>query len=172
MEYASSCGFPVWINRCGVLSGEGQFGIPSQGIVSFWIAKALAGHKLTYTGQGGKGYQVRDLMHPADLTKLLILQIETPMCGFALYNVSGGMESSFSLFELTAFCHNRGLVFDIASDSTDRPNDVAHIVLDSSPVRQFLDWRPEIGRDEIFQRVFDFITEHDDWLRVSGNQLR
>lgn len=33
LEYGAACGFPVWINRCGVLAGAGQFGRRSR--VSF-----------------------------------------------------------------------------------------------------------------------------------------
>ena len=32
LEYGSTYGFPVWINRCGVLAGAGQFGRADQGI--------------------------------------------------------------------------------------------------------------------------------------------
>src|ERR1019366_6460150 len=35
LEYAETFDFPVWINRCGVLAGAGQFGRPDQGIFSF-----------------------------------------------------------------------------------------------------------------------------------------
>ena len=35
LEYAHSFDFPVWINRCGVLAGPGQFGKADQGIFSF-----------------------------------------------------------------------------------------------------------------------------------------
>lgn len=31
-EYGQTFGFPVWINRCGVLAGAGQFGKADQGI--------------------------------------------------------------------------------------------------------------------------------------------
>ena len=37
LEYGECFGFPVWINRCGVLAGAGQFGKADQGIFSFWI---------------------------------------------------------------------------------------------------------------------------------------
>ena len=37
MEYGEAFGFPVWINRCGVLAGKGQFGKADQGIFSYWI---------------------------------------------------------------------------------------------------------------------------------------
>ena len=36
LEYGECFGFPVWINRCGVLAGAGQFGKADQGIFFFW----------------------------------------------------------------------------------------------------------------------------------------
>jgi CDP-paratose 2-epimerase len=35
LEYGTAYRFPVWINRCGVLAGAGQFGRPDQGIFSY-----------------------------------------------------------------------------------------------------------------------------------------
>ncbi len=37
LEYGEAFDFPVWINRCGVLAGAGQFGTPDQGVFSYWI---------------------------------------------------------------------------------------------------------------------------------------
>lgn len=170
MEYAASFGIPVWINRCGVLSGEGQFGIASQGIVSFWIGMLHAGRPLVYTGQGGKGFQVRDVLHPVDLSRLLIMQIEKEQSSYQVFNVSGGMSSSFSLCELTEYCHKHGFGSQVSSLMDDRLNDVPHVVLDSSNVSSQFDWYPRITRDEIFDRVIAFTIENPSWLRVSGNR--
>jgi len=169
MEYSYSYNFPVFVNRCGVMSGEGQFGIASQGIVSYWIAKALAGEELCYTGQGGKGFQVRDLMHPEDLAQLLVMQMHSEHKEPCVYNVSGGMESSFSLFELTEFCKSAGLDINVASLHSDRPNDVPHVVLDSNLARDTFSWVPTVTKDEIFARVHSFLLAHNNWLKVSGN---
>ena len=38
LEYGLSFDFPVWINRCGLLAGAGQFGKPDQGIFAFLVA--------------------------------------------------------------------------------------------------------------------------------------
>jgi CDP-paratose 2-epimerase len=169
LEYSSSYGFPVWVNRCGVLSGEGQFGISSQGIVSFWIAMLMAGRDLVYTGQGGKGFQVRDLLHPIDLARLIVCQIEKPQTYGQLYNVSGGISSSFSLFELTEYCRKRGFGEGVRSSGDNRINDVPHVVLDSSKVENCLNWSPAITTTQIFDRVIKFMEENPNWLRVSGN---
>src|SRR5262249_2368717 len=57
LEYGETYDFPVWINRCGVLAGAGQFGRPDQGIFSYWINSWLRRRPLGYTSFGGQGYQ-------------------------------------------------------------------------------------------------------------------
>ncbi len=42
LEYSETFNFPVWINRCGVLAGAGQFGKADQGIFSFWLNSHFA----------------------------------------------------------------------------------------------------------------------------------
>ncbi|HEY2841140.1 MAG TPA: NAD-dependent epimerase/dehydratase family protein, partial [Pirellulales bacterium] len=75
LEYGQSFGFPVIINRCGVLAGSGQFGVAEQGIFSFWVRAYALRRPLRYLGFGGHGHQVRDALAPEDLTELLIKQI-------------------------------------------------------------------------------------------------
>jgi CDP-paratose 2-epimerase len=75
LEYGETFDIPVWINRCGVLSGPGQFGRADQGIFSFWIRSYSAKRPLSYIGFGGEGYQVRDCLHPRDLLPLLRQQM-------------------------------------------------------------------------------------------------
>lgn len=170
MEYSASYGFPVWIDRCGVLSGEGQFGVASQGIISFWIGMLHAGLPLKYTGQGGRGFQVRDVLHPVDLCRLLLKQVETKQSTCEVFNVSGGISSSFSLYELTEYCHRRGFGNEVQSQMDDRLYDVPHVVLDSRNVNAQFDWYPIISRDEIFDRVIEFTVAHPEWLLTSGNR--
>jgi len=56
LEYGAAFGFPVWINRCGVLAGAGQFGRADQGIFAYWINAHLRHRPLRYIGFGGEGY--------------------------------------------------------------------------------------------------------------------
>jgi CDP-paratose 2-epimerase len=76
LEYGSAFGFPVWVNRCGVMAGAGQFGKPDQGIFSFWIHSWARQAPLKYIGFGGTGHQVRDCLHPEDLLGLVLKQLE------------------------------------------------------------------------------------------------
>ena len=54
-EYGEAFGFPVWINRCGMMAGPGQFGRAEQGVISFWVHAWRAGLPLSYHGYGGAG---------------------------------------------------------------------------------------------------------------------
>ena len=54
LEYGMDFDFPVWINRCGVLAGAGQFGRADQGIFSYWINAWLRQRPLNYIGFNGR----------------------------------------------------------------------------------------------------------------------
>ena len=77
-EYVDSYGMKAIVNRCGVIAGPGQFGKTDQGVISLWVANHYFGLPLNYKGFGGKGKQVRDVLHPLDLVALLSKQIEKP----------------------------------------------------------------------------------------------
>ena len=76
LEYGETFQFPVWINRCGVLAGAGQFGKADQGIFSFWLNAHLRRRPLKYIGFDGGGHQVRDCLHPRDLVPVLLAQMK------------------------------------------------------------------------------------------------
>jgi CDP-paratose 2-epimerase len=170
LEYAEAFGFPVWINRCGVLAGAGQFGKPDQGIFSYWIHGWLAGHPLRYLGFGGHGYQTRDCLHPADLVPLLLAQFDHGDASGKprLVNVSGGIESACSLARLSAWCCARLGKRDVVQDGTERAYDLPWVVLDSALARAAWDWKPVRRSEDIFAEIADFARAQPGWLRISG----
>ena len=91
LEYAAGFQVPLWLNRCGVLAGAGQFGTAEQGIFSFWIHAHRARRPLKYLGFGGHGFQVRDALHPRDLAAMIDFQLGATGSG-ALLNVSGARQ--------------------------------------------------------------------------------
>src|SRR5205807_509142 len=107
LEYGLAYGFPVWINRCGVLAGAGQFGRPDQGIFSYWINSWLRGRPLSYRGFGGHGYQVRDCLHPADLVPVLRRQAASSTAVSQAINLGGGRASAISLRQVSDWCRER-----------------------------------------------------------------
>jgi CDP-paratose 2-epimerase len=167
-EYASGFEVPVWINRCGVLAGAGQFGTAEQGIFSYWLHAHAARRTLKYMGFGGHGYQVRDALHPRDLARLVDLQLRGPGKG-GLQHVSGGQKNSMSLAQLTAWCDARFGPNAPVADGSDRPYDVPWLVLESARAENAFDWRPGIGIDTILEEIALHVTEHPDWLERCGD---
>ena len=109
LEYGEAFDLPVFVNRCGVLSGSGQFGRADQGIFAYWINSWLRGRPLKYIGFDGQGHQVRDCLHPRDLLPVLERQFTAPRLssGDRVANLSGGARSAMSLRQLSAWCTER-----------------------------------------------------------------
>ena len=98
-------GLRTVVNRCGVLAGPWQMGKVDQGFIVLWMARHLYGGALAYTGFGGEGLQVRDILHVDDLYDLLRCNCaQLDRHSGATYNVAGGIERSVSLRELTEWC--------------------------------------------------------------------
>lgn len=169
LEYAKTYKFPIWINRCGVLAGAGQFGKPDQGIMSYWINSYLQKRPLKYIGYDGTGYQLRDCLHPDDLAELLLLQMKNPeKAGSRLNNVSGGTENTFSLKQLSNWCAKKFGEHTIDKDTEPRTFDVPWLVLDSSRVRSEWNWQPQIKLSEIMEQIAEHAESHPGWLELSN----
>ncbi len=105
LEYGDAFRLPVWINRCGVLAGAGQFGRPDQGIFAFWINSYLRRRPLKCIGFDGHGHQARDCLHPRDVAALVWKQMKSPDREVErVQNVSGGVASAMSLAQLSSWC--------------------------------------------------------------------
>jgi CDP-paratose 2-epimerase len=169
LEYGFAFNFPVWINRCGVLAGAGQFGRADQGIFAFWINAWLREHPLRYLGYGGQGYQVRDCLHPRDLATVLIRQMKTQHSAQPqVCNFSGGTENSMSLAELSEWCRDRFGPRTVAHDSSERPYDMPWIILDSQLARDTWGWEPQTKLPDVLQEIAQHAERNPNWLSVSG----
>lgn len=169
LEYGDTFDFPVWINRCGVLAGAGQFGRPDQGIFAYWINAWLKRHPLSYIGFGGKGFQVRDCLHPQDLVPLLMKQT-APGASAALriVNLGGGAQNAMALAGLSDWCAVRFGKHKVFSDPSPRPFDLPWIVMDSSRAGQIWDWQPQTSLNDILSEIALHAEQHPEWLELSG----
>jgi len=168
VEYGSAFNFPVWINRCGVLAGAGQFGKVDQGIVAFWLNAYLHRKPLKYIGFEGRGYQVRDFMHPKDLAALIVKQIDsTVSTSQRTFNVGGGLQRAMSLAQLSAWCGNRFGVHEIHSADEERPYDIPWVVMDATLAQRTWDWDCQDSLEEILAEVAKHAEQHPDWLEIS-----
>ncbi len=171
LDYGHAFGFPVWINRCGVLAGAGQFGRADQGIFAYWINRHLRRRPLRYIGFGGQGFQVRDCLHPADLAALLRLQLASSTHAASpddrIFNVSGGIASARSLRQLTAWCDDRFGSHPVAADPAPRPYDLPWVVLDARRAEARWPWHPTRAPEQIFQEIAGHAERNPDWLERS-----
>jgi len=170
LEYGEAFSFPVFINRCGILAGAGQFGRPDQGIFAYWINSHLRRRPLKYIGFGGTGHQVRDCLHPQDLAPLLMAQFGAPKLAAAdrVVNVGGGALSAISLLQLTEWCAERFGPHPVASEPATRHFDVPWLVLDASRATRAWNWGPRTPLQSILEEIAAHAGTHPEWLELSA----
>lgn len=165
-EYACNFGFPLRINRSGVIGGPGQFGKADQGIFSFWACSYALGKRPKFIGYGGRGLQVRDWVSAEEVSELLLKQIKSPRAKAPItVNIGGGPRNSMSLLELDRFCADffgaKGRTGGLAST---RLNDVPYYVTDCSLAEKHWGWRPSDPNDSRLERTCRWALENRDFI--------
>jgi CDP-paratose 2-epimerase len=169
LEYGEAFGFPVWINRCGVLAGPGQFGTPEQGIFAYWINAHLRRRPMRYLGFSGTGKQVRDALHPRDLAALLDVQMrQTRAGGQRIYTAGGGPQNTMSLAQLTAWCDARFGAHPVEADAHERAYDIPWVVMDSSASERHFGWQVDTPISTVLDEIAVHAENNPDWLERSG----
>jgi len=165
-EYGAFGGLRVVINRCGVIAGPGQFGRTDQGVFTLWVARHHFGRPLKYTGFGGKGLQVRDLLHPDDLADLIKRQIDSwDRVAGRTFNVGGGRAGSVSLQEFTALCREAtGREVPLEADDVTAAVDVPWYITDHSVVSEALVWSPVREPRTIVREIAEWISRNEQVL--------
>ena len=166
-EYVEMYDLQAVINRCGVITGPWQMGKVDQGFVTLWAARHLYGGSLQYIGFGGKGLQVRDILHIEDLFELIDLQMRSIQNYRGnVFNVGGGPEISVSLLELTEICSKiSGNTINIGLQPETHPADIPYYVTNNSDVSSQTGWQPK-------RSVLDILNDIFSWLRENQEQLK
>lgn len=164
-EYIANYGLKGVVNRCGVIAGPWQFGKVDQGVFTFWMLAHYFKKNLNYIGFGGKGKQVRDLLHVDDLFRLIELELSAmDKINGRIFNVGGGRKVSLSLLETTRLCQKIcGNKINIGKDLKNRPGDIAIYLTDNKKVTQELGWQPKKTQEEIMADIYD-------WIRADEKQ--
>lgn len=167
-EYINMYGLKAVINRCGVIAGPWQFGKVDQGVFTLWMLAHYFKRELKYIGYGGKGKQVRDLLHIDDLFELVDLQFcDIDKANNKTYNVGGGKDISLSLLETTAICQKlTGNKINIQSELKTRPADLAIYITDNSKVTAELGWKPRLKPEQILEDIYRWIKDNDKDLKA------
>jgi CDP-paratose 2-epimerase len=122
---------------------------------------------LKYIGFGGKGKQVRDLLHVDDLCRLIDIQInKLSKISGNTYNVGGSREVSLSLLEPTALCQKiTGNKVKIGCDLRNRPGDIAVYLTDNQKATRELKWKLQNPPEKILKDIFNWIKNSEDKLK-------
>ena len=154
------------INRFGVISGPWQFGKQDQGFVSLWVERHFNKKKLNYIGFGGKGNQLRDIIHIDDVCEIILHQIKKiKRINNQIFNIGGGIKNSLSLKELTVACQNltKKNIYIQKINSTSK-FDIPYYVSDNKKIKQFYNWSPKKNLENI-------LTDTFNWIKLYQNQL-
>jgi CDP-paratose 2-epimerase len=169
LDFCMAFDLPVWIDRCGVLAGAGQFGTPDQGIFSYWVNAHQRRRPLAYIGFGGHGHQVRDAFHPRDLAALVVAQIRTARrSGQRVYTAGGGPANAMSLAQLTEWCDGRFGPHAPRADGALRPYDVPWVIMDNTDAHRDFGWSPACSIHQVLEGLAAHAVEHPEWLELSG----
>lgn len=165
-EFSEAYGLPAIINRASVIAGPGQWGKTDQGVFTLWVANHFFNKPLRYTGFGGSGKQVRDLLHPQDLFDLLSKQIprisEFPG---GVFNIGGGHRNSISMQELTTLCREvTGVKMEISQTTETTKVDIPYFVTDNSLAEETFSWQPTLTLNDIVKDIHR-------WLQKEGKQI-
>ena len=155
------------INRLGVISGPWQFGKQDQGFVSLWLWNHLNKKKLNYIGYGGKGNQVRDVLHIEDVCNLIYKQIKVLKKKHnLLVNIGGGLSNAISLKELTKKCEKMtGNKIKLGSNKLTSDYDIPYFVMDNKKVSKLYNWKPN-------KKIDDIIIDMYLWMKLNPKKLR
>ena len=162
-EYIAAYGIKAVVNRCGVVAGPWQFGKVDQGVFTYWMLAHYFKKPLKYIGFGGRGKQVRDLLHVDDLCRLIDLQVNSlSKLSGNTYNVGGAREVSLSLLETTALCREiTGNKIKVGCDSRNRPGDIAIYLSDNTKVHKELRWKPKKQAREVLEDTYSWICDNE-----------
>ncbi len=168
-EYVDMFGVKAIINRCGVVSGPWQMGHAEQGVFAHWMIAHAFKRPLAYIGFGGKGHQVRDVVHVQDLADLIQIQLDTrDALNGDVFNVGGGVRNSVSLAEFTGTCAAlTGTRLALASQPHTRPGDVPIYMTNNSKVEARFGWSPARTVDDVAKDLFDWIERNAEVLRAT-----
>lgn len=159
-EYAAAFGVEYVINRFGVISGPGQMGKVDQGVFALWMSRYVFGGSLCYQGWGGRGKQVRDVLHIDDACDLLLAELGAwSAVSGRTWNAGGGLANSLSLAETTALCEDiTGRRVPQSSEAATHPSDVRVYLTDQRALSGVLGWSPRRSPRRVLEELHEWMT--------------
>ena len=166
-EFFFNTNLKYLINRFGVISGPWQFGKQDQGFASLWVAKHFFKKRLSYIGFGGKGHQVRDIIHINDVCSIILLQIQNlKKINNQTFNIGGGDKNKISLQDLTIKCEKiTKNKIKISRNKRTSLFDIPYFVTDNSKIYKFYKWRPLHSIDRLLYDIYIWLKENKNFKK-------
>ncbi len=166
-EYAQFRNIELVVNRCGVISGPGQFGKIDQGILVHWLLSHYWQRPLKYIGFNGSGNQARDILHIHDLFNLIDIQLHNfSKFNKQVFNVGGGLENTVSLKQLTWLCEKvTGKSLNISGEPDQRQADIPIYISDNTKISGLSSWRPKLSVEQCLRDTLEWVINNEDKLK-------
>lgn len=173
LAYHRTYGLPVVIARSS--NNYGPFQFPEK-LMPLMIHNALSGNDLPVYGDGG---QIRDWLFVEDNCRALLAVLEHGRIG-AVYNIAVG-EARTNLEVVRLLCR---VLAEEAGESADgflarirsvadRPGHDRRYSVDTSRIRDELDWEPAVPFEEGVRRTVHWYLFHREWVeRVASGEYR
>ena len=155
------------INRMGIITGPLQFGKVEQGLISLWLWKHMNKKSIKYIGYGGKGVQIRDVLHVEDFCELIMKQIkQIEKKHNYLFCIGGGRKNTINLRKLTKECEKiTGNKIKIGSDSRTSKYDIPMFVSSNNKIKKFYNWKPKFNIKQILNSNYKWMNENQMELK-------
>ena len=155
------------INRFGVISGPWQFGKQDQGFVSLWVERHFNKKKLNYIGFGGKGNQLRDIIHIDDVCEIIYKQIlNFSKINNEIFNIGGGLRNTISLKKLTFLCekltNNKINIGKIKKTSI---FDIPAYITNNGKIYRFYNWKPKKNINTILKDILIWVESNKKLIK-------
>ena len=167
-EFNYCYGIKYVINRFGVIAGPWQFGKQDQGFVSLWVARHMLKKNLSYIGFGGKGQQLRDIIHIDDVCEILLKQIKSlNKINNNTFNIGGGPKNTISLKNLTNVCKkiikNKVKFSKIKKTSN---YDIPFYMTDNNKIKKNYNWTPKKNIKDIVNDIYNWLNNNKSILNL------
>lgn len=155
-EYAHLYGLKTACFRMGCITGGAAKAVELHNWEPYFVKKAIEGEELTVFGHGG--YQVRDVIHAADLAKLFSEFIKAPRPG-EVYNIGGSRRNSISLLESIRLIEKITGKQMKYKNGPEREADHIWWISDISKARlHYPAWDIRIGLEQTFKDIYEALS--------------
>ena len=153
-DYARIYNLDTVVFRMSCIAGPRQFGTEDQGWVAHFLYSVLEGRPITIYGDG---YQVRDVLHVADLIDAVeAVRAKRARCAGEVYNLGGGMERAVSVAEmLDAIADETGSSATLRYEQV-RPGDQPLYISDTRKLTEHTGWRAQRSTEETLRAIHRF----------------